>query len=97
MHNHQEFWNCYPRKIGKTHAEKAFIKASHSVGVDVILDAIKPFAVSVAKKEKKFIPHPATWLNQGRWDDELEEIASASSSDYLDRLFRGGVLGIENK
>ena len=63
----------------------------------MILDAIKPFAVSVAKKEKKFIPHPATWLNQGRWDDELEEIASTSSSDYLDRLFRGGVLGIENK
>ena len=93
----KEFWNCYPRKIGKTNAEKAFIKASHSVGVDVILDAIKPFAVSVAKKEKKFIPHPATWLNQGRWDDELEEIASTSSSDYLDRLFRGGVLGIENK
>lgn len=19
----------------------------------------------------QFIPHPATWLNQGRWDDEL--------------------------
>jgi hypothetical protein len=23
----------------------------------------------------KFIPHPATWLNQGRWDDEVAVVA----------------------
>jgi hypothetical protein len=21
-------------------------------------------------EDRQFIPHPATWLNQGRWDDE---------------------------
>ena len=35
------------------------------------------------KKEKKFIPHPATWLNQGRWDDELEK-----QEHGIDHLFR---------
>ena len=29
------------------------------------------YAASVEGKDKKFIPHPATWLNQERWDDEV--------------------------
>lgn len=24
--------------------------------------------------EKRFIPHPATYLNQGRWEDEIQEM-----------------------
>tara|TARA_R110002153_G_scaffold238911_1_gene393332 strand:+ start:8359 stop:9057 length:699 start_codon:yes stop_codon:yes gene_type:complete len=90
----KKFWDDYPRKIGKANAQKAFSKASQEVGVDKILEAVKPFADSVVKKEKKYIPHPATWLTQGRWDDELEEIAPTSSADYLDSLFKGGVLGV---
>jgi len=90
----KKFWDNYPRKIGKVNAQKAFNKASQAVGVDKILEAVKPFADSVAKKEMKYIPHPATWLNQGRWDDELEEISPTSSADYLDSLFKGGVLGV---
>jgi len=77
------FWAIYPRKVGRANAEKAFAKASHAVGVDKILDAVKPYADSVSHKEKKFIPHPATWLNQGRWDDELEK-----QEHGIDHLFR---------
>ena len=32
-----------------------------------------------------------------RWDDELEEIAPTSSADYLDSLFKGGVLGVSKQ
>ena len=77
------FWAIYHRKVGRANAEKAFSKASHAVGVDKILDAVKPYADSVSHKEKKFIPHPATWLNQGRWDDELEK-----QEHGIDHLFR---------
>ncbi len=77
------FWAIYPRKVGRANAEKAFSKASHAIGVDKILDAVKPYADSVSHKEKKFIPHPATWLNQGRWDDELEK-----QEHGIDHLFR---------
>jgi len=24
------------------------------------------------ESDGKYIPHPATWLNQGRWDDEVD-------------------------
>lgn len=81
------FWLMYPRKVGKTNAEKAFSKASHAVGVDKILEAVKPYADSVSHKEKKFIPHPATWLNQGRWDDDIE----IDKNDNIDYEFRNMV------
>ena len=77
----KEFWDVYPRKVGRANAEKAFSKASQSVGVDKILDAVRPYAKSVSHKEKKFIPHPATWLNQGRWDDDIE-IEQNNNIDY---------------
>ena len=68
------FWLAYPKRIGKTAAYKAWGKAKLPA-LDVVL-----LAVEKQKKSKQwqadqgqYIPHPATWLNQGRWDDELEE------------------------
>jgi len=26
------------------------------------------------KDNGKFIPHPTTWLNQARWEDEVEDV-----------------------
>jgi hypothetical protein len=71
----QEFWRTYPKRVGKGAAVKAYAKALDSVGGDalVILDGLRN-AVQVwttAGTEARFIPHPATWLNQGRWADEV--------------------------
>ena len=51
------------------------MEKSQTSCLDVVL-----LAVEKQKKSKQwqadqgqYIPHPATWLNQGRWDDELEE------------------------
>jgi hypothetical protein len=70
------FWEAYPRKVGKQDAQKAFAKVSP----DETLLAVMLAAIEKAKqtegwqKEKgKYIPHPATWLNGKRWDDEIGE------------------------
>ena len=34
------------------------------------LDRVKP-----TWDDAQFIPHPATWLNQERWDDEPDQVA----------------------
>jgi hypothetical protein len=65
-----EFWQVYPRRSGKQAAKKAFVIACKQVGVDVVLDGARRFAKDPYLPVKQFIPHPATWLNQGRWDDE---------------------------
>lgn len=65
-----EFWQIYPRRSGKEAAKKAFAKAAKAVGVDVVLEGARRFASDPYLPTKQFVAHPATWLNQGRWDDD---------------------------
>jgi hypothetical protein len=62
-----EFWKLYPRRIGKGAAEKSWQKAVKVAPVDVILAGARNY---VWPTDPQFIPHPATWLNQHRWNDE---------------------------
>jgi hypothetical protein len=61
-----KFWNIYPRKEAKPDAFKAFkkIKADE---LDKILRHVPMFCHG---KEPQFIPHPASYLNKRRWEDE---------------------------
>lgn len=68
------FWDAYPRKVSKATAKKAFDKLK--VDNDLLMQMIK--AIEIQKKSrqwqtKEFIPHPTTWINQMRWEDETEE------------------------
>lgn len=70
------FWNCYPKKVGKRAAWAAWRR--HKLGTKIV-EILK--AVESQKKSEQwqrdggqYIPNPATWLNQGRWDDEIQNI-----------------------
>lgn len=66
------FWMAYPRKKGKKAAFQAYQKACREVPASKILEAVQRAKVHDPQWRKpEYIPHPATWLNQGRWDDEL--------------------------
>lgn len=70
-----EFWKAYPRKVGKATAEKAWAKLKVTDELhSTILAALEKHKVSDqwTKDGGQFIPHPSTWLNQRRWEDELE-------------------------
>ena len=67
------FWNKYPRKAGKDAAFIAFEKRKPDEQMlDEMLKAIELQSESDAwqKNDGQYIPHPSTWLNQGRWKDE---------------------------
>lgn len=69
------FWKKYPRKIGKSNAEKSWKKRKPDLAV--VLSALETQIQSEQwqKDNGKFIPHPTTWLNGKRWEDEtVEEI-----------------------
>lgn len=77
-----EFWKAYPSKVGKDAARKAFGKR----GVSATLLAQMLAAIGVQKRSKRwtddggqYIPNPATWLNQGRWEDEVPASEPAES------------------
>ena len=67
------FWKAYPRKEAKQAAQKAFEKlAPDNAQLEVMLSALNKQKVSEqwTKDGGQFIPHPATWINQRRWEDE---------------------------
>lgn len=71
-----QFWTAYPKKVGKRAAQKAFQNAQNRPRIDDLLKAIDRARVSEQwrKDGGQFIPNPATWLNQGRWDDEPVQV-----------------------
>lgn len=73
-----DFWEAYPRKAGKLSAKKSFEKVSKLKtfpGIEAVLMAINKQKTwqQWATDNGKFIPYPATWLNQERWNDEQPE------------------------
>jgi len=66
------FWKAYPRKTAKKNAEQAWKKIT--TPIETILNAIERQKKTQQwiKDNGAFIPHPATWLNQERWNDQLE-------------------------
>jgi hypothetical protein len=66
------FWKAYPRKRGKKAALKAWKNLKPNQGlVEIILKAVEA-AKANGWDDPQYIPHPATWLNRGQWEDEHE-------------------------
>ncbi|MEV4735516.1 MULTISPECIES: helix-turn-helix domain-containing protein [unclassified Microbacterium] len=65
-----QFWIAYPRKVAKPRALKAFLSAAKETDPAVIVAGAIRFSRDPNLPDKQFIPHPASWLNDGRWDDE---------------------------
>jgi hypothetical protein len=65
------FWSAYPRKVAKPAALKAWRSAKHRPPLADLLAALDRHKRSEQWQAARFIPHPATWLNGQRWDDQL--------------------------
>lgn len=68
-----QFWKAYPRKTNKSFAERVFAKLKvDQQMLDKMLQAIALQNRTVWKdKDQQYIPHPSTWLNGQRWEDEV--------------------------
>lgn len=66
------FWEKYPKKVGKGAALAAWRKVKRPPLSKLLAALETQVGSSQWKRENgQFIPHPSTWLNQGRWDDEI--------------------------
>jgi hypothetical protein len=76
--NFVSFWTAYPKKVGKEAARKAWAKAKPPIA-----DVLKALGWQIKsdqwfKNKGEFIPNPATYINQGRWQDEpLKQLSNA--------------------
>ena len=78
-----KFWALYPRKVTKLAAERSWKKLTLKK-IDKIFNIYYDHLMRWKYTETKFIPHASTWLNQERWEDELEPLPNQNQSVYKD-------------
>ena len=77
----------YPKKVGKKKAIAAIASALNEIankpGIDnpvaFLRSRVQAYAKSVNSSEEKFIPHPTTWCNQGRYEDPIIQARTNSN------------------
>lgn len=78
-----EFYKEYPKKVGKQEAFKAWKKIKEP-------GKLIPLMIRGIREQKrswtdpKFIPHPATWLNGKRWEDETIELTAVDRARQIE-------------
>jgi hypothetical protein len=74
------FWSLYPKKVAKPAAVKAFntVKAGNVLATILANVESRKASDDWQKEGGKYIPNPATYLNQRRWED-----VSSAGSDTL--------------
>ncbi len=73
LNGFDKFWFAYPKKKSKGTAERAWIKIKpdNTLQTKILSQVEKAKKSQDWKKDNgKYIPHPATWLNGKRWEDE---------------------------
>lgn len=84
----EKFWEKYPRKTSKPQALKAWqsLKPDNEL-LEVILSAIEKQKRSEqwTRDNGRYIPYPATWLNNKRWEDELKPADDFGMTERLNR------------
>ncbi len=79
----QKIYEAYPRHVGRAKALPAIDKAIETIAErgswmkkeagTWLLHRVQKFADSPAGKRGTFTPHPTTWMNGGRYDDDDAE------------------------
>lgn len=74
------FWELYPRKVGKIAARKAWEKITNP---DDVIEGVNRLLADPNRPSLEFLPHPSTWLNEGRWEDEPYPARQAPESRFV--------------
>jgi DNA-binding Lrp family transcriptional regulator len=69
-----EFYSAYPKKAGKEPALKSWKKIKPALYETIIADVKNRAANHIGWQDKQYVPNPATYLNQKRWEDEINPI-----------------------
>lgn len=90
----EAFWKEYPRKVGRTAARRHFASAFKRNKTLTVADILKALAIQKqqlqwSKDGGLFIPHASTWLNQERWNDEIDlekekAVEAAKKKPFID-------------
>lgn len=94
LNGFSDFWKVYPRKVKKEAALKAWKKISPS---DELREVIEASVLAHRQTHEwlkdygTYVPYPATWLNDKRWEDEFGSAANVDEiGDALKKIEEEG-------
>jgi hypothetical protein len=88
------FWSAYPVKKGKLAARKAWdkLKLSDDV-IKLIAENLKARMDAGEWEDKQYVPHPATFLNGRRWEDEVSPVTKKPMRNHAGVLRSESIKG----
>jgi hypothetical protein len=90
----EAFYAAYPKRVARKAAEAAWLKAMRD-GADaaVVIAGAKRYADERTGEEPRYTKAPATWLNQGCWEDEPQvrrrEKTLSENDERIAQFLRG--------
>jgi hypothetical protein len=88
----EQFWQNYPKKVGKSKALKEWqkLKPTSELVNQIISHLQKRVKTTWVKENKRFVVHPERFIRDCRWEDELEPadkgIALKTNSGMADKI-----------
>ena len=81
----EDLYASYPRHMGRGAAIKAIEKSLKKVPYGRLSAALQAYCRKVEAEgtEDQFIPYPATWFNQGRYDDDMTPYPRTNGGTHL--------------
>ena len=87
--NFSEFWKIYPKKVGKIACWRKWRqlqKFDQLPEIKIIISAIEK-QKTTDQWRQGYIPNPLTWLNQGRWDDDITTMNGCKKDERNKRSY----------
>lgn len=89
-----EFWSAYPRKVAREKAKTAWKQVKKDEIGKILEDiSLRRVTEDWTKEGGKYIPHPTTYLNGKRWNDERTPSATKTVKQMTDEEILREVIG----
>lgn len=89
--NFDRWWMIYPRRVKKDRAKKAWADLAPDDDLaNTIIDATERQVAADHFNGVEYAPHPSTWLNDRRWEDEVI-VKNRTSPSGVDKSWKDEV------
>lgn len=86
----EDIYRSYPLKVGKPAAIRAILNALKKFPASLLVAKTKEFT-AVRAGDKEYMPHPATWFNQERFNDDPATWVRNGTSTHKTNERREGI------
>ena len=86
MEGFDEFWSVYPKKEAKKAVTAKWKSRNLSVMAEQLISDVTSRLVNCRKWRDGFAPNPLTYINQDRWDDEIDTGGNNGSHQQTRKL-----------